>query len=51
MHSVKARVAGNKYSPGTILKVWDDGNPYRILLDNGTEVWGPMDNDDFVMAA
>ena len=35
--------------PGHILLQWDEGNPYRILLDDGqTMVWGPMDIDDFV---
>jgi len=24
------------------------GNPYRIRLDDGTEVWGPDDDDKFV---
>ncbi len=41
-----------KWTPGHILMEWDEGNPYRILLDNGkqTMVWGPMDNDNFVKA-
>lgn len=39
--------------PGHIVMHWDQGNPYRILLDNGdtkqgTMVWSPMDVDDFV---
>jgi len=40
------------WTPGHILLQWDDGNPYRILLDDGqgTMVWGPMDVDDFVKA-
>lgn len=36
--------------PGTILKLWDEGNPYRVSLDSGVEVWGPMDDDRFVRA-
>ncbi|CAE7382966.1 CBWD2 [Symbiodinium natans] len=44
---VEANVPGG-WTKGTILKVWDDGNPYRIKLDNGTEVWAPDDSDDFV---
>lgn len=37
---------------GKILRVWDDGNPYRIELDDEekTNVWGPVDNDAFVRA-
>ena len=39
-----------KWTPGHILVQWDEGNPYRILLGDGqgTMVWGPMDNDNFV---
>ena len=34
------RVQANvgQFTNGTITKLWDDGNPYRISLDNGTEV-------------
>lgn len=40
------------YTPGTILKVWDDGNAYRIELhdDKATNVWAPTDEDDYVKA-
>ena len=31
----------NGFAPGTIIKQWDEGNPYRIKLDGGEEVWGP----------
>jgi len=34
--------------PGKIVKVWDKGNPYRIKLQNGEDVWGPVDTDEFV---
>jgi G3E family GTPase len=33
---------------GTVLKQWDDGNAYRIKLDNGTECWAPVDFDAYV---
>ena len=33
---------------GTVIRVWDHGNPYRIELDDGTNVWGPEDIDKFV---
>lgn len=36
------------WSGGKILKVWDDGNPYRIQLENGDQVWAPEDSDNFV---
>ena len=35
-HRVLANIG--KYTAGTVIKVWDQGNPYRIKLDNGTEV-------------
>ena len=41
------------YAPGKILKLWDNGNAYRIELQNAekTNVWGPIDEDIFVKAA
>lgn len=38
---------------GKILKQWDDGNPYRIELQDAqkTNVWGPIDNDNFIRKA
>ena len=53
---VEARRGGSSsrpaYVPGTIISTWDEGNPYRIELDDGegTNVWGPEDSDDFVRA-
>ena len=51
---VYARLRGGNfpeaYDKGTIIKQWDEGNPYRIRLDNGTEVWGPDDDDTYVRA-
>ena len=38
----------SSFDKGTIIKQWDEGNPYRILLDDGTEVWAPVDEDEFV---
>jgi len=39
-----------QWTNGKIVKLWDEGNPYRIELqdDDGTNVWGPVDNDSFV---
>lgn len=44
--------AGKGWTPGVIIKQWDDGNPYRIELEDGekTNVWGPMDDDKVVRA-
>uniref|UniRef100_A0A6U6U3Q7 CobW C-terminal domain-containing protein n=1 Tax=Alexandrium andersonii TaxID=327968 RepID=A0A6U6U3Q7_9DINO len=36
------------WEPGRIIALWDDGNPYRIRLESGDEVWGPVDTDQFV---
>merc|ERR1711959_5086 len=34
---------------GEIIRTWDDGNPYRIRLDEDKkEVWGPKDTDMYV---
>jgi len=44
--SVEACVG--EFIRGTIIALWDQGNPYRIRLTNGDEVWGPLDDDEFV---
>merc|ERR1712137_372929 len=48
---VMARARG--WQKGRILKVWDQGNPYRIELQDGdkTNVWGPEDSDFCVRTA
>lgn len=38
------------YTKGTILKQWDDGNAYRIQLENKNEIWAPVDIDEYVRA-
>ena len=56
--TVKARVGKNKaddaqgYATGVVLKTWDQGNCYRIQLQDEakTNVWGPVDEDVFVKA-
>mmetsp|Transcript_16484 Transcript_16484/g.48528 ORF Transcript_16484/g.48528 Transcript_16484/m.48528 type:complete len:328 (+) Transcript_16484:225-1208(+) len=42
-----------KYTKGKIVKVWDEGNPYRIEIADGekTNVHAPVDEDAFVRAA
>jgi len=38
------------FTEGRILKIWDEGNPYRVEIQNDekTNVWVPIDNDDYV---
>jgi len=40
------------YTPGKVIKCWDEGNAYRIRLEggdnDGLEVWAPIDDDRFV---
>eukprot|EP00756_Hemistasia_phaeocysticola_P031738 Hpha_TRINITY_DN16373_c0_g2::TRINITY_DN16373_c0_g2_i1::g.62380::m.62380 len=50
--AVKCRMGPETYVPGTVIKTWDEGNPYRILLEDGEcEVFAGMDNDAFIVAA
>jgi len=48
---VQARSAKG-YTPAKVLKLWDEGNPYRLELQDKwkTNVWGPLDIDAFVKA-
>jgi len=39
------------YAPATIIGHWDDCRAYRIRLEDGDEVWAPLDDDRFVKAA
>ncbi len=38
------------FTEGKILKCWDQGNPYRVEIQNKekSNVWVPIDNDQFV---
>jgi len=49
--AVQARVNG--WQNARVLSTWDDGNPYRLELQDGdkTNVWGPFDSDMCVRAA
>jgi len=33
---------------GCVINLWDEGNPYRVRLDDGEECWAPTDNDQFI---
>ncbi|KAL3927843.1 MAG: hypothetical protein SGARI_005213, partial [Bacillariaceae sp.] len=47
---VLANVGCEGWLPGKIKVLWDEGNAYRIGLDNGEDVWGGLDDDDLVRA-
>eukprot|EP01035_Chromulina_nebulosa_P024069 gene24069-31264_t len=40
------------FVPGVVLQLWDEGNPYRVELQDKekTNVWGPIDEDKFIKA-
>jgi G3E family GTPase len=40
-----------KFTRGKVMKQWDDGNAYRVKLDDGTEVWAPVDVDGYIREA
>lgn len=50
--AVGTRVQANvgTWENGTVLKQWDEGNPYRVQLDDGNEVWAPEDDDALIRA-
>ena len=40
-----------EFTEGRILKCWDEGNPYRVEIQNAerSNVWVPSDNNDYVI--
>jgi len=40
-----------EFTEGKILECWDQGNPYRVEIQNEeqTNVWVPIDNDDYII--
>ena len=42
-----------EFTKGKILKCWDQGNPYRVEIQNEerTNVWVPIDNDNYILPA
>ena len=40
-----------EFTEGRILKCWDEGNPYRVEIQNEerSNVWVPIDSDDYVI--
>ncbi len=48
--TVYANLGHSDFSEGIVLKCWDEGNPYRVEIQNEekSNVWVPIDNDDYV---
>lgn len=44
----KVKCNTGKWQKGTVIKIWDEGNCYRIKLTNGEEVWAPFDIDELI---
>ena len=42
-----------EFTEGRILKCWDQGNPYRVEIQNDekSNVWVPIDSDHFVRSS
>ena len=42
-----------EFTEGRILRTWDEGNPYRVEIQNEekSNVWVPIDDDDYVRAS
>lgn len=47
--TIYANLGQSEFTEGKILKIWDQGNPYRVEIQNEekTNVWVPIDNDDY----
>jgi hypothetical protein len=48
--AIEALCFGAEWKEGTVVAHWDDGNPYRIRLDDqeGREIWAPVDREDVI---
>lgn len=46
-----SQVAEAKWKLGEVIKQWDEGNPYRVRLADGTEIWAPVDDDVAIRSA
>lgn len=42
-----------KWTDGIVKSVWDEGNAYRVEIQNAkkTNVWAPIDVDEYIRAA
>ncbi|KAG6579966.1 Cobalamin synthesis protein [Phytophthora cinnamomi] len=47
---VMANTGDEGFQAGTIVQLWDQGNPYAIQLDSGRKMWAPVDEVGLVRA-
>ncbi|CAI5747006.1 unnamed protein product [Peronospora destructor] len=47
---VMANTGDEGFQAGTVVQLWDQGNPYAIQLDNGRRMWAPVDELELVQA-
>lgn len=47
---VMANTGDEGFQAGTIVQLWDQGNPYAIQLDTGRKMWAPVDEVGLVRA-
>ncbi|KAE8886881.1 hypothetical protein PF005_g17990 [Phytophthora fragariae] len=45
-----ANTGDEGFQAGTIVQLWDQGNPYAIQLDSGRKMWAPVDEVSLVRA-
>ena len=50
--TIYANLGHSEFTEGKILECWDQGNPYRVEIQNEekSNVWVPIDDDDYVRA-
>ena len=51
--TIYANIGLSEFTEGKVLKCWDQGNPYRVEIQNEekSNVWVPIDSDEFVRAS
>ncbi|KUF97205.1 Aquaporin-3 [Phytophthora nicotianae] len=47
---VMANTGDDGFQAGTIVQLWEQGNPYAIQLDSGRKIWAPVDEVGLVRA-
>lgn len=44
----RVQARASRWMDGNVFKLWEEGNPYRIRLDDGSQLWVPIDTNEFV---